>query len=325
MIKEDLVQYITRQLSQGHNVTSIREHLLKHNYKPEIADEALHKAAEIFGASVPKKKPYKKIAYAFIALLAIGGLILTLFFMQTSEDLSGAASEVEQPTPELVPEEPKEQVPEEIIEEPIEEEIIPEELTEESVKDESTPEDSIEESVPEESTPIQTPAGCTSNSNCDAGFVCYQQICQIDNDRDLVSDTQENEKGMNPLDQDSDDDGYFDYVEVDEGTDALDSASPGYTTCSTTATCGTGQACSENKICITCSDPDNTKYKTKGVSYGVHYVTNKALFTQDTCSNTANLMEFYCTADGYLYYKTINCEQEEGIGYYCSNGKCVTG
>lgn len=329
MIKEDLVEYIKRQLSHGHNVTTIREHLLKHNYKEEIADEALHKAAELFGASIPKKKHYKKIAFILLALLAVGGIGFALFFMQSSDDLSGAASE---PRPAIVIETPKQEIPQESKEEQLAEETteesreLPEkEQPEEPAEEEQKEETAVEEPAPEEiiEEPVQAPEGCTGNSQCNAGYVCYNQICEIDNDRDLVSDKQEIEKGMNPLDQDSDDDGYFDYTEIDKETNPLDASSPGYTTCSKTTDCAMGSACSEIGVCTICSDSDELKYKTKGMGSGVHYVTSKAIFTQDSCADAGTLMEFYCTSDGYLYYKTVNCEQEQGTGYYCDSGRCV--
>ncbi len=324
MATQELVEYIKRQLSYGHNVTTIREHLIKHNYAETIADEALHKAAEEFGATAKHSHiPFKKIAYAFIALFVIAGIGFGILQMFGSEDLAGVATEAE---PSIViethsapKEEPLEELPEEIIEEQPEE-IIEEELPEESselIEDEETVE---EQTTPAEYTP--TPE-CTSNDDCTSAYVCYKNTCEIDNDRDFLSDAEEFSYETNPLLQDTDDDGYFDSIEVDEGTNPLDSTSPGYTLCSRTEQCPENKACNQAGICVTCYDSDGENYKRKATSYGIHYASGKTLFTQDACTDSGKLLEFYCTTDNYLYYKEINCEQKVGTGYYCNTGKCV--
>ena len=312
MIKPELVEYIKRQLAHGHNVTTIREHLLKHNYTTELADEALHSAAAQFGASVKKKIPFKKIAYAFIALLIFAGIAYP-FFMPNSEDLAGAATEpetlavvIEQHEQENIPETPQEEISEE----------------EMFVEEEQSIEEPIEEEQPiveEISQPISP--GCTNNADCDS-CICYQHTCDEDNDHDLVSNTQEAELGTDSLNQDSDGDGYFDYNEIHDSTNPLDPASPGYTSCTKNTDCSAG-VCSSAGICITCSDSDEQNYKSKGITSGVHYISSKPLFTQDNCDDAITLIEMYCRDDGYLFYETINCEQEYSEGYYCDNGTCV--
>jgi hypothetical protein len=288
MIKPELVEYIKRQLAHGHNVTTIREHLLKHNYTAELVDETLHSAAAQFGATVKKKIPFKKIAYAFIALLIFAGIAYP-FFMPSNEDLAGAATEpetpavvIEQHEQENIPETPQEEIPE----------------TEMFVE---------EEPVAEEE-PIAEEPKITSTDE--------------DNDHDLVSNTQEAELGTDSLNQDSDGDGYFDYNEIHDGTNPLDPASPGYVSCTKNTDCSAG-VCSSAGICITCSDSDERNYKSEGITSGVHYISSKPLFTQDSCDDAITLIEMYCRDDGYLFYENINCEQEYNEGYYCDNGKCV--
>ena len=319
MATQELVEYIKRQLSHGHNVTTIREHLLKHNYAETIADEALHKAAEEFGATIKHSRiPFKKIAYAFIALFVMVGIGFGIFQMFGTEDLAGAASDAE---PSIVIET---HIPQD---KPAE--ILPviEEQPKEIIEEELPPEESVEGSTAEQTTAVESETTatveCMSNDQCTSAYVCYQNTCEIDNDRDLLSDAEELFYGTDLHSQDTDSDGYFDSIEIDKLTNPLDATSPGYTTCSKIEDCAENQACSQAGICITCSDNDGENYKRKGTTYGIHYVSGKTLFTQDACTDNGKLLEFYCTSDYYLYYKEINCEQELGTGYYCSSGKCM--
>ncbi|MFA6888723.1 MAG: hypothetical protein WC254_04480 [Candidatus Woesearchaeota archaeon] len=322
MATQELVEYIKRQLSQGHNVTTIREHLLKHNYPETTADEALHKATEEVGATIKHPRfPFKKMAYAFITLFVIIGIGFGIFQMFGSKDLAGAATEAE-PSITIETQSSPEEEQEILIEEPIEEvvEQQPEENTEQLPSEELVEENVLEETTATEIIP--TPE-CTNSDDCTSAYVCYQNVCEIDNDRDLVSDTEESLKGTNTLSQDTDSDGYFDYTEFDTGTDPLDSASPGYTSCSQATDCAENQACNSAGICTICSDIDAENYKKKTTSYGIHYISGNSLFTQDACTDSGKLLEFFCTSDNYLYYKEINCEQEFGTGYYCNSGKCM--
>ena len=342
MVNKELADYIKRQFEHGHDSATIREHLLKHGYTETIADEALHDVH-------PPEKPHikglkylpfsaKKMSIAFVIVFALAGLGFALFNALGSGDLAGAATEptdfpheIEQ---EITQDEPEEEtiveetediseepiLPEEIEEEETTEDIPEEELTEEEATSEETVE---EESVAEEEEEI-TASGCTSDSSCDTGYVCYEQACSIDNDRDLLSDTQEESEGTDSLDQDSDDDGYFDSQELDDGSDPLDATSPGYTTCSSTTDCAAGSTCSEDGICVACEDSDALNYKKKGTTQGVHYTVGKAILAQDNCKDESTLMEYYCRDGSAFYFEEVSCEEEFGMGYSCSAGKCVS-
>ncbi len=331
MVNKELTDYIKRQFEHGHDVATIREHLLKHGYTETIADEALHDVH-------PPEKPHikglkylpfssKKMAIAFVIIFALAGLGFTLFNMLGSEDLAGAATE---PVPrqierETIQEEPEEESPIEEIEE-ISEEPLPEEIEEETTEElEEEPEETTEEIVEEEPVEEEVIAsGCTSDNSCDTGYVCYQHACSIDNDRDLLSDSQEDTEGTDPLDQDSDDDGYFDSQELDDDSDPLDVADPGYTTCTDTSDCAAGSTCSEEGICVACEDSDALNYKKKGTTQGVHYTVGKAILAQDNCKDESTLMEYYCRDGSAFYFEEVSCEEEFGTGYSCSAGKCVS-
>ncbi len=78
MIKPELVDYIKKQLSNGHDTTTIREHLLKHGYTETLADEGLV-AAHAPPVSKKAKMKYlpfsgKALAYAVLAILVLGGI-----------------------------------------------------------------------------------------------------------------------------------------------------------------------------------------------------------------------------------------------------------
>ncbi|MBI5001887.1 hypothetical protein HZC31_00715 [Candidatus Woesearchaeota archaeon] len=333
MINKELADYIKRQFEHGHDSATIREHLLKHGYTETIADEALHDVH-------PPEKPHikglkylpfsgKKMTIAFLALFALGGIGFALMNLLGSGDLAGAATE---PTDfpdeigqEITQEQPEEEQPaEEISEEPVlpEEEII-EEVPEEEPVEETTEEVVEEEPATEEEEEVAV-SGCTGDSSCDTGYVCYEQGCSVDNDRDLLSDAQEESEGTDSLDQDSDDDGYFDSQELDDGSDPLDATSPGYTTCSSTSDCAAGSTCSEDGICVACEDSDALNYKKKGTTQGVHYTVGKAILAQDNCQDESTLMEYYCRDGSAFYFEQVSCEEEYGTGYSCSNGKCVS-
>lgn len=336
MVKPELVEYIKKQLSYGHDAPTIREHLLKHGYTETIADEALHTAVPAQKTKIPGLKylPFsaKKMTIAFLVVFALGGIGFALMnLLSSSGDLAGAATEpTDIPRPdqleqETTQEEPTAQETEEIPEEPQLPEEIEEKTTEEVSEEESIEEEiTSEEIVEEETTQEVTEAGCTSDSSCDIGYVCYESSCSIDNDRDLLSDAQEETEGTDALDQDSDDDGYFDSQELDDGSDPLNAATPGYTSCKNTSDCAAGSSCTENGICVACEDSDALNYKKKGVTQGVHYTTGKAILAQDNCKDASTLMEYYCRDASAFYVEEIICEEEYGTGYSCSNGKCVS-
>lgn len=362
MIKQEIVDYIKRQLDNGHDTATIREHLLKHGYTEQTADEGL----QVAGAPTAKKAnltkysiiPFsgKTIAAVFFILIILGGACFVaykFFFLQ--KDIAGAATEAEKQINEVFRKEPEEitGVQETIEEEAVTgqrtEEELPEEaeISDETIKEESGEEESedlseetekvsqeevlqeeigeIEETTEktEEGQEIETAAGCTSSSNCESGYACYEKICSVDNDRDWLADIQEQAIGTNTLKQDTDDDGYFDYDEVLYSTNPLDITSPGYIPCKNTKDCPTGDACSASGICITCYYSDKQNYKKKGFTQGVHYTNSKAIKAADSCTTSGKLIEYYCRTDAYLFFEEINCEEEFGVGYSCSNGKCV--
>lgn len=345
MVNKELTDYIKRQFEHGHDAATIREHLLKHGYTETIADEALHDVH-------PPEKPHikglkylpfsaKKMTIAFLVLFALGGIGFALMNMLSSSgDLAGAATEPtafpeieeeiaqQEPEKELAVQETEEN-PEDLL---LPEDLLPEEIGEEtSIEEEpvqeteaATEETTSEEIVEEEPAAEEvTGAGCASDSSCDTGYVCYESSCSIDNDRDLLSDSQEDTEGTDSLDQDSDDDGYFDAQELEDGSDPLDAADPGYTTCLSTTDCAAGATCSEDGICVACEDNDALNYKKKGVTQGVHYTTGKAILAQDNCKDASTLMEYYCRDASAFYVEEVSCEDEFGTGYSCSNGKCV--
>lgn len=350
MIKQEVVDYIKSQLANGHDAATIREHLLKHGYTEQIADEGL----QLAGAPIAKKAklpkfsviPFsgKTISAVFLILIILGGAGFAAYkFFFSQKDLAGAATEPEGPIVEDFEEEPEEitdaheaieeeaEITEELMEEETEEAIMEEESEEavevaETVSQEEVLQEEIEETEEaQEEQEAETAAGCTSYSNCEAGYACYEKICSVDNDRDWLADLEEQVIGTNTLKQDTDDDGYFDYDEVLYETNPLDITSPGYISCKNTKECETGDACSASGICITCYDSDKQNYKKKGSSQGVHYTNSKAIKTGDSCTTTGKLIEYYCRADGYLFFEEINCEEEFGSGYSCLNGKCSSG
>src|SRR3989338_5287552 len=324
MVNKELTDYIKRQFLHGHDSATIREHLLKHGYTETITDEALHDVH-------PPEKPHikglkylpfsaKKMTIAFVIVFALAGLGFALFNSLGSGDLAGAATEPTDFHKEITQEET-----EDISEEP----LLPEEIEEEETTEEVPEEEPIEETeeiIEEEPATEEevSVSGCTGESSCDTGYVCYEQACSIDNDRDLLSDAQEDTEGTDALDQDSDDDGYFDSQELDADSDPLDATSPGYTTCSSTADCAAGSTCSEDGICVACEDSDALNYKKKGTTQGVHYTVGKAILAQDNCQDESTLMEYYCRDGSAFYFEEISCEEEFGTGYSCSAGKCVS-
>ncbi len=329
MINKELTDYIKRQFEHGHDSATIREHLLKHGYTEAIADEGLHtvhppEKPQIKGL---KYLPFsaKKMTIAFVIVFALAGL--ALFNMLGPEDLAGAATEptdfpeIEQ---EITQEEPEEEPTVEETEEEIGEELPEEETTEEEEPIEEIASEEIVEEEPTVEEEEVTVSGCTSDSSCDTGYVCYQQACSIDNDRDLLSDAQEDSEGTDALDQDSDDDGYFDSQELDDGSDPLDAADPGYTSCTDTSDCAAGSTCSEDGICVACEDSDALNYKKKGTTQGVHYTVGKAILAQDNCKDDVTLMEYYCRDAAAFYFEEVSCEEEFGTGYSCNAGKCVS-
>lgn len=349
MIKPELVDYIKKQLSNGHDTTTIREHLLKHGYTEALADEGLI-AAHAPPVSKKAKMKYfpfssKALAYLFVVLAVLGIGFGTFSFYSGSSDLAGAAQQA--PNPEDLEEQ------EEIQSENIEEEIFPETTTtettpmeeeiplEETVSEEEMP---LEETVSEtndiqpieESSTVQTTEnlapsetevqelalGCTSNSACSSGSVCYQHTCEIDTDHDGASDAEETAEGTDIHNQDSDADSYFDSDEFSLGTNALDKTDPGYTSCTKTTDCASGQGCGTLGICMTCKDSDSENYKKQGTIRGIQYMTGKIVLSTDSCSTNSKVTEYYCN-QGYSFSKSVDCETEYGKGYSCSSGKCV--
>lgn len=356
MIQPELVDYIKKQLSNGHDAPTIREHLLKHGYTEAVADEALHTIAPPQKQKIPGLKylPFsnKTIAFAVLALVVLGGIGFGLFsFSGNSGNLAGAAHEApeefmdepqpkkqkEVPSQESVLEDEKyleeESDDEEMTEteetyEEVEEENIEEETEESSEDEEINEEDQeIEEDTEEESSEEEIAAGvgCDSNSDCETDSVCYQKVCSTDTDRDGAADTLEEDKGTDIHDQDSDDDSYFDADEFSAKTDALDSADPGYTSCKVTTDCASGQGCSTSGICVTCDDSDDQEYKKAGTIRGVQYTTGNIVLSKESCNSSGMLTEYYCRSDGYSYSETVDCATAVGTEYSCSNGKCVKG
>ena len=349
MVKPELLDYIKKQLSYGHDAPTIKEHLLKHGYTETIADEALHTAVPPQKTKIPGLKylPFsgKKMAIAFLVFVALGGVGFALFQMLAGGgDLAGAATERAEfePPEELLQqnreeeqeiseeeEEITEQEPEEIEINILEEEIIEEETSDETSEEIETPEESEEtkeeDTSDEETEEAVSASGCSSANDCETGYVCYNKYCAIDNDRDSLSDEEEAEHGTDPLDQDSDDDGVFDADEIDDGTDPLDAADPGYLSCKLSSDCGAGASCTKSGICITCEDSDGVNYKKRGTTKGVHYTLTTGIYAQDSCNAAGDIVEYFCRSDGYFYFETTSCEDAVGPGYSCENGKCVEG
>lgn len=340
MAKPELVDYIKKQLSNGHDTPTIREHLLKHGYTEALADEGLV-AAHAPPVSKKVKMKYlpfsgKALAYAVVVLAVLG--IGFGFFYQGSGDLAGAAHEAPFPedlqpqqqnqkiqasssTQQEIPQTPEETSP------PIEETSAPSDefLQQSTSETTSTPETTASsETTTPETQEAAASAGCTSDSACTSGSVCYQHTCEIDTDHDGASDVQEQEKGTDIHKQDSDGDSYFDGDEFSAGTDALDAKVPGYTSCKITTDCASGQVCSSSGICVTCKDSDALNYKKQGTIRGVQYIGSKIALSTDSCSSDGKVTEYYCS-QGYSLSKNVDCETEFGTGYSCSTGKCVKG
>ncbi|MEK6920697.1 MAG: hypothetical protein AABX82_02350 [Nanoarchaeota archaeon] len=281
-------------------------------------------------------------------MVVLGGAGFALFQMLAGGgDLAGSATERAdfEPLEELEPRETRkkaiqeesEEIEAEIPEEEITEEAIDEaeEITEETYDEESeeaetsdeseetTEEEISEEENEEEIEEVVSATGCSGNNDCETGYVCYNKYCTVDNDRDSLSDEEEAGHDTDPLDQDSDDDGFFDADEVDARTDALDAADPGYISCSRNSDCGAGSSCTESGVCITCEDSDGANYKKRGTTKGVHYTLTTGIYAQDNCNAAGQIVEYFCRSDGYFYFETTSCEDAVGPGYSCSDGKCV--
>lgn len=328
MPKQELIDYIKRQQSFGHDVATIKGHLLKHGYTPEAADEAI----QTLGAPVPEipkkeKKLGKELTIAFVVLLILTGIGFAVYYAAFSNStLVGSATEAAEsadsttpPAPPQTQEQKAEEAP------PVEEQS--QEPQEEPVEEAVAGEGTVSEEAPQETAseviaavPVTT--GCSTDSDCESSSVCYNQICDIDNDHDGLSDTEEQAKGTDPHDQDSDDDGFFDADEAALQSNPLDEASPGYTSCIKSTDCSSGSGCNADGVCVACKDSDELNYKRRVTTQGTHYSTSKSLIAQDSCDASGYLFEYYCRTDGYLFYEKINCEQEYGEGYYCDEGKC---
>src|SRR3989338_4749619 len=160
MVKPELLDYIKKQLSYGHDAPTIREHLLKHGYTETVADDALHSAVPVQKTKIPGLKylPFsgKKMTIAFLVFVVLGGIGFALFQMLAGGgDLAGAATEpVElESLEEMMPEEQEEGQDQEPDDELIEETEAPEESEEmvDEAQDEMT-EETGEEETSEETT-----------------------------------------------------------------------------------------------------------------------------------------------------------------------------
>jgi hypothetical protein len=347
----ELVDYIKRQLANGHDAPTIREHLVNHGHKPKTTDAAL-KVAGAPSSKFKKFTPFspKVIAYIFLAMVAFGMLGLgghKMFFAQ--DNLAGAATDpiaqaeevevVQQDVVEVV-EEIGEPIMDATVSDDTEEPLLLDQTTdmEEGAQDEESEllegedveglddEDAmlLEDTQGVEEEPIvETVNGCSSSIECIAGQTCYDGTCQNDADKDGLPDNTEMILGTEVYKQDSDGDGISDYDEYADGTDALDILQPGYYECVNDMDCIEGETCAASGVCIVCDDSDGDNYKKRGLTKGVYYTSRAFLVAQDGCtSDGSSVLEYHCRPDSYLFYEEVNCEMEFGSGSMCSAGIC---
>jgi len=78
-----------------------------------------------------------------------------------------------------------------------------------------------------------------------------------------------------------------------------------------------------------CSDTDGgINYTIQGTISGGTWLTNNQTYstmnTTDICyQGNMRLKEYYCSDSMHGFYKIINCEEELGENYQCSEGQCV--
>lgn len=302
MIKQELIDYVHRQFQHGHDITTIKEHLITNGYIPEIAEEAIkcakhHKNAKEHHGKKQMHISFSapSIAFLFVCVALFGMSIYWGAQSIFTTDLAGAVAE---PIRDLSQ-----------VEETVEVDAVIPTIDEDkeipTIENQNIQSTSTEEQITTEPKEAVT-----------------QSITMVDNDRDGLFDAQEKELGTDRLDQDSDDDGFFDGDEVGKGTDPLNFYDPGVVYCATVKDCKQSEGCNENGICVACIDSDALNYKVKGTTSGVHYTNNKAMISTDNCAE-GSLLEFYCRNDGYLFYQKVNCAMEFGEGYYCSEGRCM--
>ena len=317
MIKQELLEYVHRQFQQGHDAATIKEHLITNGYIPEIADEAIkrgknHKKGKEY-VHKPMHIPFSAPSVAFL-FVCVALFSMSMYWGAQSlfiTDLAGAATEaVESSQLEkttdvdvVIPTIENKDIHSTPEEGPVSDVFVYQEKEQEILSETAQ---EIDEEISDEQITIES----------------EEIVIMVDNDKDGLSDAQENELGTNHLDQDTDDDGFFDGEEIENGTDPLTFNADEATYCTTSKDCSTNQGCNDNGICVACSDSDGTNYKIKGTTSGVHYTNNNALISTDACSE-GTLLEFYCREDGYLFYQKINCAMEFGEGYYCSEGTCA--
>jgi hypothetical protein len=356
MPNQELVEYVKRQLENGHEATVVQEHLVNHGHTPEVAKEAIVAAGGNIGSTTKKFTPFsgKAIAFALIGLVLLGGLGFGGYsFFFATNDLAGAATEAvagsdsegleeaaaatktavneDEDTSAVSDSDDSEGEDEEETEEEDESDGDAEEEEEETddeSEEETEDEETDEEKEIEEDDDVDegdaSPASCSDVTDCDSGEACYDSICQADADKDMLPDDEEDTIGTEVYVQDSDGDGISDYEEYVVGTNPLDSADPGYTECTYDIDCGDGEACTVGGICVACVDDDGDAYKTHGVTSGVFYTSRSFIVSQDSCNSEDLLIEYHCRSDNYLYYSTIDCAGEYGDGYTCSTGKCTS-
>ncbi|PIN78264.1 hypothetical protein COV16_06200 [Candidatus Woesearchaeota archaeon CG10_big_fil_rev_8_21_14_0_10_34_8] len=312
MPKKDLIDYVKRQLDNGHDAHVIREHLVNHGHSPKIADEVLKSLG--YDPKHINSSPFsgKAIAFVVIGLLVLSSLGFGGYMMFTSsDDLAGAATDATQ-APVKTAEEKK------VIEQPPHEEV--KEVVNEEIKEEETKEEQI---ITEEPKTESVLGKCSNDIDCATDETCYKSSCQTDSDKDGLPDNEEKTHGTEIYDQDSDGDGISDLDEVNSGTDPLDSEDPGYASCFYDYDCATDEACTATGVCVACEDSDESNYKKQGITKGVYYTSRLFTVAQDGCTVEGNLLEYHCRSDDYIYYEEISCEDAVDIGYTCDMGRCV--